>query len=533
MCGIAVAINWENAADIVQHLITGLGHRGIVSDPILSPKPNVAMATRRLPIVDASHGIQPQVSWDGRVLVSFNGEIYNHRELRLELEAKGAQFRTGSDTEVLATALSIWGPQTLQRLNGMFAFVAIDIVSGQFLAARDLFGAKPLYLIQNETGFLFCSEIRPLLSATGTGDVLMMPPGHILTKDRCLRFKSFEVDPALAKRQGHPEELDRLLARAVKSRIPPDLPFALLFSGGIDSTLVAHYARQVRPEAPAYFLGGPNAPDYEHAQRYAQMTDLDLRIVEPEIGGADPAKLIADIAGLLESFEPEVIRGSQCTYQLTRRIQRDGFRIALCGEGADELFAGYFPLELAFADSDLAGIFIRNQHLGSMNKTCLQRNDRCGMHFQIELREPFLDTAVVEYALDLGGAGLIDEIDGHARGKAPLRALYDLYPGQLPISIRDRRKVPMTEGCGFDRDHQEGPWADYANETVGDRDFADGQKRFAQFDLRTKEEFLYLDALAATMDVFRVPHLTARARLTFPKVKNAEMLERYLIRDAI
>ena len=248
---------------------------------------------------------------------------------------------------MLATALSHWGPTALARLNGMYAFVAIDVGTGQFLAARDPFGVKPLYLIQSETGFLFCSEIRPLLSAAEKGDVLLLPPGHLLTRTKCARFKSFEVDPAQATAASSPAKLDRLLAAAVHCRVPPDLPFALMFSGGIDSTLVAHYARQIRPEAPAYFLGDPNVPDYEHAVRYAGMTALDLRFVSLESASLDKPGMIREIAVITESFEPEVIRGSLCTYLLSQRIHRDGYRVALCGEGADELFAGYIPLEFA------------------------------------------------------------------------------------------------------------------------------------------------------------------------------------------
>jgi len=533
MCGIAVAIDWDGATSVVRRLVDGLLHRGDVSDPIVTPRPNTAMGTRRLRIVDGAHAIQPQISWDGRILVSFNGEIYNHAALRRDLEAEGAKFRTESDTEVLATALSHWGPKALGRLNGMFAFVAIDMETGQFLAARDPFGVKPLYLIQSETGFLFCSEISPLLSVTEKGDVLMLPPGHLITRTKCARFKSFEVDPAQATAANDPAKLDRLLAAAVHRRVPPDLPFALMFSGGIDSTLVAHYARQIRPEAPAYFLGDANAPDYQYAERYADMTDLDLRFVSLESSGLDTTDLIQEIALITETFEPEVMRGSLCTYLLSRRIHQDGYRVALCGDGADEFFAGYVPLELAFADSNVAGIFVRNQHLGTINKTCLQRNDRCGMHFQLELREPFFDPSVVDYALGLDSSALVEDVNGRARGKAPLRALYDLYPETLPVSIRDRRKVPLNEGCGFDISQNDGPWNDFAEQTIRDLDFKEGKKRFARFDLRTKEELLYLDALATNMDVFRVPHLTARARLVFPAVKNSEILRPFMIPETI
>src|ERR1700742_991299 len=109
MCGFAVAVDWPEAETVVQRLIIGILHRGDVTDPIVSPRPNTAMGTRRLRIVDAEHAIQPQISFNGRLAVSFNGEIYNHIALRHELAGLGVNFKTESDTEVLANALQVWG----------------------------------------------------------------------------------------------------------------------------------------------------------------------------------------------------------------------------------------------------------------------------------------------------------------------------------------------------------------------------------------------------------------------------------------
>src|ERR1700761_6578145 len=148
MCGIAVAIDWDGAEAVVKQLIEGLVHRGAITDPTVTIGQNTAMCTRRLRIVDAPLGVQPQASFDGRFLVSFNGEIYNHAELRRELTALGVRFRTENDTEVIANALRAWGPKAIARLSGMYAFVAIDTATGEFLAARDPFGVKPLYVIQ-------------------------------------------------------------------------------------------------------------------------------------------------------------------------------------------------------------------------------------------------------------------------------------------------------------------------------------------------------------------------------------------------
>jgi len=528
MCGIAVAFGWDDAATTVRSLIGAIVHRGDVTDPVFSLSPTIAMGTRRLRIVDGGHAIQPQHSFDGRIAVVFNGEIYNHDALRVELEALGVQFRTRSDTEVLANALAVWGPSALNRLSGMFAFVAVDVANGEFLAARDPLGVKPLYLIQDGSSFVFCSEIRPLLETVETGDVLLLPPGHLLTRERCLQYKRLTSDPAAPKRAHDPKVLDALLAAAVHRRLPPGLPVAAMFSGGIDSTLVVHYARQLRPATPAYFLGGPSAPDYAYAARYADVSGLDLRHVA--LDDTTPTlALIDQMVETVETFEPSVLRDSFCTALISAQMRRDGYRVALCGEGADELFAGYMPLELAFDDGETAGTFVRDQCLGGMHRTNLQRLDRTAMHQQLEAREPFLDGAVVDYALSLAAEDHVKTVEGHARGKAALRSLYDLYPGKLPVEIRDRRKLPLNEGAGLDAAHNDSPWITFANEIVSDAALADGKARFPAFDLRTKEELLYLDRLAMTLDVSRVPHLTARARLHFPTVKNMELLRSYMM----
>jgi asparagine synthase (glutamine-hydrolysing) len=533
MCGIAVAINWEDAEATVGRLIAGLMHRGDITDPPVSPRPYSAMATRRLRIVDGADAVQPQPSFDNRLLVSLNGEIYNHIELRQELEAAGISFRTGSDTEVLASGLAAWGPRLLQRLNGMYAFVAIDVGTGEFLAARDPFGVKPLYLMQSGDGFLFCSEIRPLLAAEETGDVLLLPPGHLLTRTQLLPFHSFIANAAKATTEHAPQVLDRLLAKAVQARLPADLPVATTFSGGIDSTLVTHYARQLRPETPGYFLGDSRAPDYAYAARYADDTGLDMREVPFDLGQRDTLAQIGDVVAAAETFEPGDIRTGLCNYVLSRRMHEDGYRVALCGEGADELFAGYVPLELAFADSDAAGDVVRDQCVALMQRTSLQRLDRCSMRFELEVRDPFLDPKVVAYALSLGAAGLLDSVDGKWRGKAPLRALWSLHPDRLPVAIRDRRKTPLNEGSGFDQSQTVSPWIAFAEEAISDSTFREGQRRFAAFDLRSKEELLYLDRLATTLDVSRVPHLKSRTRLQFPalsnRAANAELLKDYVV----
>lgn len=516
MCGIAVAVDWDGAETAVRQMIGGILHRGDFTDPVVTPRPNTAMCTRRLRIVDMDHAVQPQASFDGRLLVSLNGEIYNHVVLRNELAAQGVKFRTASDTEVLANALRVWGLKALHKIKGMYAFVAVDIEDGQFLAVRDPFGVKPLYVIQSGSGFLFCSEIRPLLRAADIGDVMLLPPGYVLARNLCAPFRQLPNPQAETLGHGSVEELDRLLSEAVRMRLPPDLPFATMLSGGIDSTLVAHYATHYRPEAPSYFLGGCDAPDYAYAARFAEQSRLDLRIVPFEPESEDTISMIEEVVDAIETFEPDAISSGICSYILSRRIHEDGFRVALCGEGADELFAGYRHLEVAFAGGNEYGRPAREECLALMNRINLQRVDRCSMQFNLEVREPFLDQSIVDYALNLDSRALVRTTGKFPMGKMPLRALYDLYPAQLPASIRDRQKIPFDEGAGISANTRNSAWVSYFRSVISEREFEDGKREFAAYDIRTIDELFYLRRLAMTMDISRVPHLRGRARVSFP-----------------
>lgn len=512
MCGFAVAIKWPEAAATVSRLIEGLQHRGDITDSLAHVAIDTAMCTRRLRIVDGARGRQPQVSFDGRFAVSFNGEIYNHEKLRREMTALGVPFQTDSDTEVLVNALSMWGTRALERLDGMFAFVAIDLDSGEFLAARDPFGIKPLYVMQSETGFLFCSEIRPLLDTVEDGEVMLLPPHHALTATVCARYTSAIYRRNETSLPSDPATLDRLLSEAVHTHLPPDLPAAIMFSGGIDSTLLAHYARQLKPHTPGYFVGGKMAPDYPFAAEYAERTGYDLRLVPFDPTSDEILSRIDDAVLATESFEPDLIRGAVCSLAAGEQMHRDGFRVALCGEGADELFCGYPILGQAFHESRAKGELIRNECLDLMNRVSLQRVDRCSMHYQIEARVPFLSAAVAEYALSLDPAALVEESSGGIVGKMALRKLYDRYPDQLPAAIRDRTKLLFDVGCGL----TESIWRSRFDSIISDHDFRDGQKQFAGFSLQSKEELYYLRQLSQAINVKRLPHLQDRAWVISP-----------------
>ena len=527
MCGIAVAISWPDAELTVQQLLKGVEHRGDVTDPVTLLRKDTAMGTRRLRIVDCDRAVQPQLSFDRRLAIALNGEIYNHFELRRELQSLGVAFKTESDTEVLVNALQFWGLQAFERLVGMYAFVAVDIASGEFLAARDPFGVKPLYVIQSGNGFVFSSEIRPLLKTIPIGDVLLLPPGYMVTGKGCGRYKS-PVYPRNDLPVAHdPANLDKLLAEAVRLRLPPDLPVATLFSGGIDSTLVAHYVRQYRRESPIYFVGSASAPDYPFAAEYAARVGADLRVVAFDPDSEDVFSVLEHVIEVTESFEPNLVRGAVCSLMAAEQMHSDGYRVGLCGEGADELFCGYPPLELSFHNDPTDGQTVRDECLLLMHRVSLQRVDRCSMRHQVEMREPFLDPAVVKYALALDPRALVREFEGRPRGKAPLRDIYNLHPDVLPRSIRDRTKIPFGEGAGLNVTPQDSVWKRRFSEEISDAEYLEGRVEFSDFNIQSKEELFYIRGLAQAMDISRVPHLHDRAWVSYSIGQNREQLKAY------
>ena len=515
MCGIAVALDWPKAEETVRVAVAAMRHRGDITDDLVSPIPGSAFCTRRLRIVDPDRNRQPATSWDGRILLAFNGEIYNHGALRADLEADGVPFRTEGDAELLAAALSVWGGQALQRLSGMYAFVALDLRSGEFLAARDPFGIKPLYVLRSGEGWLFASEIAPLLAASEEGEVLAVPPGAFLIRRRMGRHYAFPSPIADVAGPGL-LQLDTLLREAVERHVPSEVPFATFFSGGIDSTLLTHYARRLRPKAPGYFLGDPSSPDYPYAAAYAERSGLDLRLVELPASPADLEQALPELVEAVEAFEPEVLRDAYCNWLLSRAVHRDGYRVVLAGEGADELFAGYRPLEVGFASSETTGRDLRRQTLEQMGETNLQRLDRCAMRFQVEARVPFLDPAVAHAAFGFRALDLVKPSAAGHTGKQPLRALYALHSDALPAAIGRRTKVGLHIGSGLDRTADASPWRALAEARLSDADFREGGRRLADFQVQNKEELFNLLALERRMDIHRVPHLKRRSMLHAP-----------------
>lgn len=388
MCGIAGFVGTGTPAD-VHAMNQAQAHRGPDGAGCwVEASTGVHLGHLRLAIIDIAGGSQPMWSPDGRVGIIFNGEIYNFAELRAELLAHGVRFQTDhSDTEVLLNAYRHWGDQCVQRLNGMWAFVIYDRDRRRLFGSRDRFGKKPFYYLDRPGLFAFASElssltahsaIDPPVSAVGLRKyfaygyipaphsilegVRKLPAGHSFEYDvdarrlRTWRYWDFLVEPQepgnARQEDAWCEELRHLIARAVERRLVSDVPIGVFISGGIDSSAVAAFAsRALGPERLNTFSIGFSEPSFDESA-YARRAAAHVRSVHHErMLSMDEARELAPRV-LARLDEPMADSSILPTYLLCG-FARERVTVALGGDGADELFAGYDP----FRALRMAGIY--------------------------------------------------------------------------------------------------------------------------------------------------------------------------------
>ncbi len=379
MCGFAGFIGAGDVGDI--KLMTGrLAHRGPDDEAFWSdPENRIHLGFRRLTILDSSHGRQPMHNGDNSITVVFNGEIYNHRELRATLEARGHHFRSDhSDTEVLLHGYQAWGDELPLHLDGMFAFAIWDAYRRRLFCARDRFGEKPFYFAARAGVFLFASEIGALqahalgedeLSSVGVqkyfaygyvpapGTIYRhtckLPPGSTLVFDaakgsvntsRYWRFAITAEDDAPAHRiPALAEELRHLLEQAVRRRLEADVPLGVFLSGGIDSTAILALAAKARGDlgVDSFTIGFRERSYDESAYARRAATEIGSRHHERivDIAGAQ-----RELPALLGRLDEPFADPSLLPTHLLARFAREHVTVALSGDGGDELFGGYDPL---------------------------------------------------------------------------------------------------------------------------------------------------------------------------------------------
>ena len=371
MCGIAGHVG-PTAPELLPAMLGLLKHRG-PDDSGIYAAGDVGLGMTRLAIIDLATGRQPMSDESSRYWIVFNGEIYNFRQLRAELQARGRRFRTQSDTEVILHAYAVYGEACVERLAGMFAFALWDATERHLFLARDRLGKKPLYYWQRERLFLFASEPKALLChpAVGRavewsalhhylafgytpaarsifGEIRKLPPAHTATfaggrlTERCYWRLPAAVEPGGARVT--PEEsaaaIRRGLSEAVRLRLESDVPLGVFLSGGVDSSAIVASMREVTTGRIATFsVGfGRSAPSYDElpyarlvAQRFE--TDHHEEILEPDVRALVPE--------IVRGFdEPFADSSAIATYVVAQATARH-VKVALSGIGGDETFAGY------------------------------------------------------------------------------------------------------------------------------------------------------------------------------------------------
>ncbi len=387
MCGIAGIFHPGTPKPVdpsrIQAMIAALAHRGPDGDGIWTA-PGVGFGHRRLSIIDLAGSPQPMA--DGSLTVTYNGEIYNFAELRNELIAKGAIFRTGGDTEVLLHGWRAWGPAMLDRLNGMFAFAIHDTAAQTLFVARDRMGVKPLHYVELADGSIaFASELKGLLShplVRRTPDLCAIEDylafGYV-PDDACLvaGVRKLAAGHFLLVRRGHPvpapqrwwdvdfsnrargsaaalgEELVERMRAGVRSRMVADVPLGAFLSGGVDSSAVVALMAESSPKAVRTCTIGFDEAGHDeraYAQTVARRFATDHR---ERVVGSDDYGLIDTLVASFD--EPFADASALATYQVCA-LARESVTVALSGDGADEALAGYRRYKFQAAEERIRGL---------------------------------------------------------------------------------------------------------------------------------------------------------------------------------
>jgi asparagine synthase (glutamine-hydrolysing) len=372
MCGIAGLWNRDHRpvdAERLRALTDRMTHRGPDASGFFEDG-DLGLGHRRLSIIDVAHSHQPMHSESGLSIV-YNGELYNFRELRSQLEAKGFQFQTSGDTEVILAAYAAWGADCLLRFRGMFAFAIWDRRKRELFLARDRFGIKPLCICRYDEGIAFASEVEAF-SALGEGfrkeilpesldlylyygyipapvsvfkNVFKVPPGHyclLRTADSAIEFVRywsyrFQPDPTL-DHENWQEGLAEKISDAVRCHLIADVPVGAFLSGGIDSSVVvASMSRLTTGKVNAYTIGFGDAAYDERAitRQSAKMLPIEYHEQQLELDVLETLDLLVQRYG-----EPFADSSAVCTYRVTETAARD-VKVMLSGDGGDEIFGGY------------------------------------------------------------------------------------------------------------------------------------------------------------------------------------------------
>jgi asparagine synthase (glutamine-hydrolysing) len=455
----------------------------------------------RLAIVDPAGGSQPLLSDDGQLALAVNGEIYNHRALKTELTQPYA-FQTESDCEVINALYREDTPASfLNRLNGIFAFALWDKANGRAIIARDPMGVVPLYWGHDKEGRLrVASEMKAL--ADDCADVAQFPPGHWFdtsTGEMAQYYQRPWRDYAAVEGVDVPlTELREAFEAAVHRQLMTDVPYGVLLSGGLDSSLVAavaaRYARNRIedgdtteawwPRLHSFAIGLKDSPDLAAAKIAAEQLGTVHHGFEYTF--EEGLDALPEVIRHIETYDVTTIRASTPMFLLARRIKAMGVKMVLSGEGSDEIFGGYLYFHKAPNAREFHEELVRKLD-ALYNYDCLRAN-KSMMAWGVEPRVPFLDREFMDVAMRMDAAHKMVRKGDAGPQRMEKGVLRQAFEGYLPKEILWRQKEQFSDGVGYG-------WIDglkaHAEAQVSDRELAAADKRFPHNPPQTKEAYFY------------------------------------------
>lgn len=506
MCGIVCAFDLKQPGSVLRpQLLTMakcLRHRGPDWSGIYDDEKAI-LAHERLAIVDPTSGKQPLFSEDKKLVLAANGEIYNHMELRKQFEGKYS-FQTKSDCEVILALYKEKGASFLDELNGIFGFAIYDVEKDEYFIARDHLGIIPLYIGWDKHGtFYVASELKALEGICTK--IELFPPGHYLhSRDGKIKqwwTRDWMKYENVKDNETSIEDLREALDAAVHRQLMSDVPYGVLLSGGLDSSITSALAKKYAdkriesgdkdsawwPRLHSFAIGLEGSPDLTAAQKVAEHLDTvhhEIKFTIQE--GIDAIK---DVVYQLETYDITTIRASTPMYLMARAIKAMGIKMVLSGEGADEIFGGYLYFHKAPNAEEFHKETVRK--LDKLHQyDCLRANKSLAA-WGIEGRVPFLDKEFLDVAMRINPKDkmiLGDSLDLHSRQAMEKWVLRKAFEDMLPESVIWRQKEQFSDGVGYS-------WIDslkeMVDEEVTDEQMANAQYRFPVQTPASKEEFYY------------------------------------------
>ena len=369
MCGIVCAFNLKQSSEKLRPQLLSMSknirHRGPDWSGVFNNDKSI-MTHERLAIVDPTSGKQPLFSENKNLVLAANGEIYNHIELRKQFK-DSYNFQTKSDCEVILSLYQEKGPSFLDELNGIFGFALYDIAKDEYFVARDHMGIIPLYMGWDENGTLYVASELKALEGVCT-KIELFPPGHYLHSSngelKCWYNRDWMEFDAVKDNETDIKKLRSALEEAVKRQLMSDVPYGVLLSGGLDSSITSAIAKKYAdkriesndkdkawyPQIHSFATGLEGAPDLVAARKVADHLDTIHHEIKFTIQEGIDA--IRDVIYHLETYDITTIRASTPMYLMARAIKAMGIKMVLSGEGADEIFGGYLYFHKAPSAKD-------------------------------------------------------------------------------------------------------------------------------------------------------------------------------------